>query len=623
MKYTKFGFLFVLSISLFFGGTMYVRGAHFGALLQPGMSIEDLLGGLFPPGFGFAAKDTINSTKTVSWSKSYSGKALVTHAILSGSWWAPALWSPNVSVLYKASANKVGEGTSLSVGDKITFMPGPFLDTDTSWNGTGYGWDSPYGHFVPSAGDPGLSCAAGDYVNDDTSYASWPLGGFVPYNVKIYIPLSVNIPVATFSPTNGMTCDSRSADGSTTCTINQAGTVSGTMTFPANYGKFYYAYISALLGSGCYRSDVPLRNYSGVAWTSCNYISGCPAGSVGSEFSVDIPQQTIAFSFTAAAGALNHTPTIPVVTPRPFNGNTNTVYPFTFKASDPDGDLIRYAIDWNNDWIVDEYTSYTTSGSSLSASNTIGRWPTTGVKYFQVRTEDSKGSFSPWANPIVSLNAAQNGACGSATLIASGPAPVIGLCSIGTATLPVMSGSNWTWSCNGLGGGESIACTTPVQTYTLTVTKNPTGTETGNGIITDTTPTGTSIDSGAGRNTESVPYNSSRTLRATPTSSSISWSGCTSVSGNDCIVNNIIADKTVTATFTRLPEPGICGSSNTQSFETLTAGSSGLCSSGAVSGFSLSGTTYSWNCNGSFGSPIDVSCSASQIRNYNWIETAP
>jgi hypothetical protein len=122
MKYTKFGFLFVLSISLFFGGTMYVRGAHFGALFQPGMSIEELLGGLFPPGFGFAAKDTINSTKTVSWSKSYSGKALVTHAIIAGSWWAPALWSPSVSILYKASANKVGEGTSLSVGDKITFM---------------------------------------------------------------------------------------------------------------------------------------------------------------------------------------------------------------------------------------------------------------------------------------------------------------------------------------------------------------------------------------------------------------------------------------------------------------------------------------------------------------------
>jgi hypothetical protein len=621
MKYTKFGFLFVLSISLFFGGTMYVRGAHFGALFQPGMSIEELLGGLFPPGFGFAAKDTINSTKTVSWSKSYSGKALVTHAIIAGSWWAPALWSPSVSILYKASANKVGEGTSLSVGDKITFAPGPFLDTDTSWNGTGYGWDSPYGHFIASAGDPGLSCAAGDYVNDDTSYASWPLGGFVPYNVKVYIPLSVNIPVATFSPTNGMTCDSRSADGSTTCTINQAGTVSGTMTFPANYGKFYYAYISALMGSGCYRSDVPLRNYSGVAWTSCNYISGCPAGSVGSEFSVDIPQQTIAFSFTAAAGALNHTPTIPVVTPQPFNGNTNTVYPFTFKASDPDGDLIRYAIDWNNDWIVDEYTSYTTSGSSLSASNTIGRWPTTGVKYFQVRTEDSKGSFSPWANPSVSLNAAQNGACGSATLIASGPAPVIGLCSIGTATLPVMSGSNWTWSCNGLGGGESIACTTPVQTYTLTGQSTCLNCGSLPATVSWTDKNGVGLMGGV--LTESgITYGSARTITASAVSgyTVADWTGCDSFSGLTCSVA-LHGSKDVTVRYNHNPEDGVCGSDNNTSVPSEP--NVNRCSYGAPTQVTLSGTTYSWSCEGTYGSTVDVSCSATQIRNYNWIETAP
>ncbi|MGB5018992.1 MAG: hypothetical protein WBO66_04640, partial [Candidatus Moraniibacteriota bacterium] len=504
---------------------------------------------MFPPEFSaFLLPDTINSTKTVSWSNTYSSKALVTHAILGGSWWVPALWSPTVSVLYKASANKVGEGTSLSVGDKITFMPGPFLDTDTSWNGTGYGWDSPYGHFISSAGDPGVSCATGDYVNDSTAYASWPYGGFVAYATKVYIPLSINIPVATFSPTSGMSCDPRQADGSTTCTITQPGTVAGKMTFPANYGKFYYAYTSAFGGAACYRSDVPLYNYSGVAWTSCNYTTGCPGGSVGSEFSVDIPEKTISFSFTATGVAANRLPTTPTVTPQPFSGSVNTAYPFAFTSTDPDGDSLRYAIDWDRNGSVDQYTSYTPSGTSQSASNSSSQWLTIGVKVFQVRAEDSKGGRSSWATPNITLVGAVSGTCGSATLIPSGLAPAIGLCTTGTSTPPTQIGTNWSWSCNGSGGGTNIVCSTLVQTYTLSAIKNL-GPSAG-GTIVDLTSTGTSIDSALGRNTESVPYNSSRTLRANPTSSSISWSGCTSVSGNDCTVNNIIADKTVTATFT-------------------------------------------------------------------------
>ena len=619
IKFIHLAIVFFFVVSLFLIGTKEVSGTYFGDLLTGGTGATSTL----------AVPDTLNSTKTVSWSNAYSGKALVTHAILNGSWWAPALYSPNVSVLYKASANKVGTGSTLVVGDKITFMPGPFLDTDTSWNGTGYGWDSPYGHFVPSAGDPGLSCAAGDYINDSTAYASWPYGGYVSYTTKVYIPFSVNIPTATFSPTSGMTCDPRQSDGSTTCTVTQPGTVSGKMIFPINYGKFYYAYSSSLI-SGCFKSDMPLYNYSGAAWLSCDYSGGCPAGSVGSEFNVDIPEKTITFSFAATGVYTNRRPTMPVITPQPFSGGVNTSYPFAFTATDPDGDLIRYAIDWNRNGVADQYTGYASSGSSQSASNPPTQWPTissfswANVKTFQVRTEDIKGGTSSWATAQVTLSSVSNGVCGPATLVPSGPPPTIGLCTSGTATLVSQSGNNWTWGCNGSGGGTSTlpdACITPVETYTLSAERNPLGT--GTGTITDTIPTATSIDSALGRNSEPVSYNATRTLRATPTSSSISWSGCTSVFGDDCTVSGIISARSVTATFTRLPEPGICGSSNNGSFDTLNAGSAGICSSGAVSSFTLSGTTYSWNCNGSFGSPVNVSCSATQTRNYNWIEVAP
>lgn len=340
-----------------------------------------------------------------------------------------------------------------------------------------------------------------------------------------------------------------------------------------------------------------------------------------SDYILPIPSQTITFVFTAVSS--NNIPTTPTVTPQPFTGSTNTAYPFTFTATDPDNDQIAYEVDWNNDSLPDESTPFANSGISQSLSNISTQWPLDGTYTFQVRAKDTKGGLSSWATPQVTLTTVTNGTCGPATLVPSGPPPTLGLCASGTSTLPTQIGTNWVWSCNGSGGGTSTlpdACTTPVETYTLSALKSfgPAAV----GTITDIAPTGTSIDCGA-QCSEDVSYNASRTLRANPNSSSASWSGCTSVSGNDCIIDNITSAKSVTATFTRLPEPGICGLSDGQSFASLTAGSGGLCTSGAVSDFSLSGQTYSWNCNGIMGSPVNDTCFATQTRDYNWREVQP
>ncbi|MFZ1719930.1 MAG: hypothetical protein WAU28_01090, partial [Candidatus Moraniibacteriota bacterium] len=99
MKYMRFVFVLIFSVSLFFGGIKELSAASsFAALLSSfggvsigGKSIEELISSMFPPEFSaFLLPDTINSTKTVSWSNTYSSKALVTHAILGGSWWVPA-----------------------------------------------------------------------------------------------------------------------------------------------------------------------------------------------------------------------------------------------------------------------------------------------------------------------------------------------------------------------------------------------------------------------------------------------------------------------------------------------------------------------------------------------------
>jgi len=396
------------------------------------------------------------------------------------------------------------------------------------------------------------------------------------------------------------------------CTVTGIGSLNIGVVFSPTSGRFRYPDMSPLTWDW---SNVTIGLQQLVLLDTGRFFDFSP-------YTLPVPSQTIPFTLTAIQG--NNLPTTPTVTPQPFTGSTNTSYPFSFTSTDPDNDQIAYEVDWNNDSLPDASTPFDNSGTSQSLSNPLNQWPTDGTFTFQVRAKDSQGGYSAWATAQVTLSSVSNGVCGPATLVPSGPSPTIGLCTSGTPTLVSQSGNNWTWGCNGSGGGTSTlpdACITPVETYTLSAERNPLGT--GTGTITDTTPTATSIDSTLGRNSESVSYNATRTLRAAPTSSSISWSGCTSVSGDDCTVNNITSDQTVTATFTRLPEPGVCGPSDGASFSTLNAGSSGLCTSGAVDSFSLSGTTYSWNCNGMMGSPVNDSCFATQTRDYNWREVSP
>jgi hypothetical protein len=541
-------------------------------------------------------------------------------------WWFIGLDS-NVlaSIGYSVSAynNKffVNENSVVSVGSTVTFDG---ILGEISWYGTGRSMDTPYGIWRENATAPSQA----DIEQFYTDFSVMVEGGFPPvvHVFSIYIPLSINPPVITYTHTGstaGLDCNS---DGiaevnpvGANCVVKSAGSILTQVNYDNTYGKFYYKYISSPLSYDYYNKVAMRKATSG---NDGGYIADVTVEN--SDYILPIPAQTISFNLTAVSS--NNPPSIPTVTPQPFNGNTNTAYPFTFTSTDPDNDQISYEVDWNNDSLPDQSTSFVASGTPQSRSNAALQWITAGTYSFKVRARDNQGGYSPWTTSSVTLTTIVNGVCGLASGFSFDTLDTfnLALCASGTQTNFLPTGTGWTWGCNGSGGGTSTlpnACTATMKTYILSAVKNlgPSAA----GTIIDTTPTAMSIDSAIPRNTESVPYNSSRTLRANPTSSSISWSGCTSVSGNDCIVNNIIADKTVTATFTRLPEPGICGSSNTQSFETLNAGSSGLCSSGAVSGFSLSGTTYSWDCNGSFGSPIDVSCSASQKRNYNWIEVRP
>ena len=100
--------------------------------------------------------------------------------------------------------------------------------------------------------------------------------------------------------------------------------------------------------------------------------------------------------------AVNSAPNTQTIT-GPITGDPNINYAFTFTATDPDGDQVRYLIDWDNDGLLDQTlpAGYVNSGTGQSQNNS---WAGIGTKTFQARTEDSKGALSGWTSHTITIN---------------------------------------------------------------------------------------------------------------------------------------------------------------------------------------------------------------------------
>lgn len=264
------------------------------------------------------------------------------------------------------------------------------------------------------------------------------------------------------------------------CTVIAAGPVSLSMNFPSTFGRFYYRYAMSLTEKYqdtdvCAGNNIPMRDISslpitfGVRW--CNG-AGCFGGP---PYDVNFPSQTITFNLTAVGG--NAAPTAPVITPQPFTGPTSTAHTFSAQASDPEGDQIRYAFDWDNNGSVDAYIppiGYVASNTLQSTQNPVsGQWTLPGTASFQARTEDNRGGISAWTGASATLISVVNGLCGPASGIATSTPPVIGLCTSGTST-PVTGTGPYVWTCLGSGGGTNdLSCSAPyVAPPTLKICEN-------------------------------------------------------------------------------------------------------------------------------------------------------
>ncbi|MDO8574477.1 MAG: hypothetical protein Q7R86_02530 [bacterium] len=286
----------------------------------------------------------------------------------------------------------LNDGDGVSVGSKISFYydPNDFLNTgsDTSeWVELGQLIGTPFGHWVNGGAFPYSDeeeCKSNDstqaYNENDPS---------TPYN--LHLPLSVDVPNITIDTTQSVTseilgnCTDLPGGSRRTCDVLKEGQINASVKFENSFAYHYIQYL----------------NFTG----GCTYLGRIKKSD--SDFKIDIPAQTLNFSFSAVDS--DSAIPAPVIT-GPAAGNPGIQYTFSARSGaflfEDDGvtpltQKVRYGFDWNNDAIVDFWTSWVQQGQSNSASFT---WVSLGAKTFGVKTQDFDRAESGWGYHTINIS---------------------------------------------------------------------------------------------------------------------------------------------------------------------------------------------------------------------------
>lgn len=295
----------------------------------------------------------------------------------------------------------VAENATVPAGTAIEFRP-DFGSTYLYWYTQGGSTDSPYGSWVANLGS-----VSGDGFG-------W---------VHQHAPVSYN----HSGSSAGLSCNSNGS----TCTVTSAGTIQTTVTFGVAPWK------SSFAGPG--GSNPPYASASGTT-----------------------PAQEITYPINVSAPT-NRAPGAPTLT-GPTSGVRNTSYTFAVRASDPDGDTLRYGIDWDNNGSVDQWVPGSGFVNSNTSQNAARSWAAAGTYSFKALAQDSRGANSGWS-PVhtIAIAAPTNGVCGAANGFPTLNPPTVGLCSAGTASAvsPAAAPGPYSWTCSGTNGGATASCSAP------------------------------------------------------------------------------------------------------------------------------------------------------------------
>lgn len=330
------------------------------------------------------------------------------------------LYAPMVSITYNVSVSEVDaagvkirtltSGSRVPVGAKILFEFNPHEYTDIYWFGTGGAWDSPYGAWIAGAGAPPYS----ERCTPKNEYAVFDSGKGSDGVVTLHAALSV-APPSKIASVNGASCVAQG--NNELCTAQDTGVINANFQFAGTRGVFYPGFYStrrlAIAPGNCSNAS---RSYGESTPMKLTAAAGQTSGrGSGGDFTLQVPSQTIPFSLNV--GQVSGTaPRAPTLTPTPplASGGACTVgtpHTITMSATDPDGDRVRYGVDWDANGTVDEYvpaTGFVDSGVSQTASRTFA---TAGGKTVQARAEDELGNASGWSS--LSFTCADAGGSGS------------------------------------------------------------------------------------------------------------------------------------------------------------------------------------------------------------------
>ena len=94
----------------------------------------------------------------------------------------------------------------------------------------------------------------------------------------------------------------------------------------------------------------------------------------------------------AFGNGTNTAPSQAVIESGPSSGSVGVSYTYQAKASDPDGDKVKYLFDWG-----DGQTSSTALVSSNTSASLSHSWQNSGTYVVKIRAEDEHGLQGPWS----------------------------------------------------------------------------------------------------------------------------------------------------------------------------------------------------------------------------------
>jgi len=277
----------------------------------------------------------------------------------------------------------IPSGTAVGIGSKVRFEHIPHTRPDIYWYGTGGRYDTPYGDWIASAGnpDPKNACTSQNFFQHHDDDGMFGLLSIHPPTKTI----STNISGSSFS------CGAPAADGSVTCTANSMGGMNATANFASTYGKMYLA----------------ANEWNGTNPVNCQYPNGAGLAvlsSTGGPYQLTVPAKSVSFAITTtyATGQPPSAPTVTAIssggggTPSSTQCVVGSSYGLSIRSTDPEGQQIRYYIDWNGDGFVDQIapsTGYVPSGTSIAVSRT---YSVGGSHSIRVQATDQSGFSSVW-----------------------------------------------------------------------------------------------------------------------------------------------------------------------------------------------------------------------------------